>query len=237
MDYKEEYLEGIKKVIIEEDINEVLKITLLLEKEVLPILLKDKDIAAYIIWNWKVRVDTFGQYIYFEDPKVKFINDVKKGDRGAIKLWGYFKDFVPKDKIESTTIDNWKGIFENLKVQELEDEDIYSWCWEYILAFCEFKITDEGYVFYNPNYYDPKELKGKLRSKEKASDAVGMGILGSILGIPGISLLAKWEDYDVKKRQARMFHEIDEFNHFSFIFEINDEMEEMRSEMQWEVEN
>ncbi|MGG1400175.1 hypothetical protein ABE288_20485 [Bacillus salipaludis] len=76
--------------------------------------------------------------------------------------------------------------------------------WAYVIAFCYLKVAN-GLIVEPPNI-SQKKIVGNGREvnfKEKASDAVGTALLGHFLGIPGIGLLAKWEEWDEERRKQK----------------------------------
>ncbi|MFS0766023.1 hypothetical protein [Peribacillus phoenicis] len=165
----------------DEDLNEIKEELLSWEEELFPKLLKDEDVSSYITWQWKIKVTDFHQPFYKAKAISKFHKDLENNELGAVKLWDAFSYHY-----------------------EVEGE-IDALIMFYILAYCNFKLSYNDGIIFDPNDFNYEELEQKLSLKEKVIESAGIGVVGSILGIPGIGLLAKWEKHDEIRRQQKIF--------------------------------
>nr|WP_263326961.1 hypothetical protein [Neobacillus sp. Marseille-Q6967] len=99
-------------------------------------------------------------------------------DLGAIKIWEEFKSYAP----------------------EIREELIYG----YILAFCETVVSNDGRIIRKPK----EQIIENRTLEEKTDQSVGNIVLIHLLGIPGIGLLAKFEDWEEKRRQEKVYYKI-----------------------------
>ncbi|WP_211656234.1 hypothetical protein [Planococcus alpniumensis] len=241
MDKKEVYLEYLKDIIEnEEDVIYFSKFMTDMENVLMPVLLKDEEIAAYITWNWKIKIEDFRQRMDLVEGKLRFTKDVKNGVEGAVKLWmGCNLLTTLRSDLIPDVFENWEAHHEVIRNREANEiAEHFNLVLRYIISFCRFKISNNEYIIFDPFEYNPSELKEKLTIRERSTDTIGSSILGTVLGIPGIGILAKWEEHDTKKRQRRMFYnEVGQINFFSIVFELSSELQEMRNVLQYEIEN
>lgn len=152
---------------------------------IVPRLLENKTISRYIISKWKTKIEYYGQYF----PEYQAISEISsevnlKKDKDAIKMYTIFSKAINTEPIM-----------------------IYGLMWDYIVAFCGFIRTKCGHIFYDPLEFDPEEFTKNISSKNVVKDKISASILGEFLGIPGITMLAKWEENSEKKNQSRLFKE------------------------------